>query len=108
MKFLRNLFSGTDETNNTRPYGTGHNSFLDCLNIVREWSAMAKFDPDVDFNDTKMRAALRATVSCPYCTATYSFGEAVHIHGVQVDVECPICHSTPNDFVQDESVYGFR
>lgn len=99
MKMFRRLFSGNDsKTSNAMPYNLEPTSFVDCLAITREWSALARFDPDVDFNDIKLRKAMTTVVSCPYCSNEFTFGDAVSIRGVDFHVQCPYCNASPSDF----------
>jgi uncharacterized Zn-finger protein len=68
-------------------------SFLDCFNIVQSWSAKVAVDPDFDMNDKSLRTALDTFVTCPYCSAQIRFGDAVHFHGANPQVQCPACHT---------------
>jgi uncharacterized Zn-finger protein len=77
-------------------------TFLECLEIVRDWTAQARFDPDMEFNDSKLRMAMNTNVTCPYCASEYRFDEAIKSYGASVSVECPICHTTPQIHPREE------
>lgn len=68
-------------------------SFLECFNIVQNWSAQITVDPDFDMNDKGLHRALDTVVTCPYCSATIKFGSAVQFQGTRVQVQCPTCHT---------------
>lgn len=66
-------------------------SFLECFNIIQNWSARVATDPDFDMNDKAMHKALDAFVSCPYCSSHIRFGDAVQFRGANPLVQCPAC-----------------
>jgi hypothetical protein len=92
MGLLRRLFTGGRENNQEFIPTT----FIECLDIVHNWSARAAIDPDFDINDKKLHAALKAQVTCPYCANSIQFGNAVKFQGISLQVQCPICHTIPS------------
>ncbi|KPJ91973.1 MAG: hypothetical protein AMJ53_10315 [Gammaproteobacteria bacterium SG8_11] len=68
-------------------------SFLECFNIIQNWSAKVAVDPDFDMNDKDLHIALDTLVTCPYCSANIRFGDAVQFQGARVQVQCPACHT---------------
>jgi hypothetical protein len=68
-------------------------TFLECFNIVQNWTAKVAVDPDFDMNDKDLHTALDTLVTCPYCSATIKFGNAVQFQGARVQVQCPSCQT---------------
>ena len=90
MGILQRIFSNTAKKQTTSAAPT---SFLECFNIVHNWSAKVAIDPDFDINDKDLKIALDTQVTCPYCSASIKFGNAVKFEGVRVQVQCPACHT---------------
>jgi hypothetical protein len=91
MGLLSRLFTGTRKPAQT----TIPTTFVECLDVVRNWSAKAAVDPDFDINDQSLHAALAAHVTCPYCSQAITFGNAVKFQGTSLQVQCPACHTVP-------------
>ena len=100
LAMLTKFFSNTH--GGSRRYDLKPRSFLDCLDIVRDWTAQARFDPDLDFNDSKLRLAMNTHVICPYCASEYRFGEAIKSYGPSIAVECPICRTRPQIHARED------
>lgn len=100
MSFLTKLFSSTPKQQ--EPKFVPH-TFLECLDVVRGWSARAAIDPDFDMNDRDLNAALAAQVTCPYCNARYQFGHAVKFQGAKMEVQCPSCQTIPRKGYQSSN-----
>lgn len=93
MGFLNRLFSGSSKKQ--QPAITPPTSFIECMDIVRNWSAQAAIDPDFDMNDKQLHLALETYVTCPYCSSSIKFGNAISFQGTKLEVQCPSCHTIP-------------
>ena len=92
MKFFSRFFSGSSEQ---KTISQSPLTFVECMDVVRNWSAHAAIDPDFDMNDKNLHSALAAHVTCPYCSNDISFGSAVTFHGSHIEVRCPVCKTAP-------------
>jgi len=90
MGILQRIFSQAAKKSTISAAPT---SFLECFNIVQNWSAKVAVDPDFDMNDKELHTALDTLVTCPYCSETIRFGNAVQFQGARVQVQCPACHT---------------
>jgi hypothetical protein len=90
MGILQRIFSNSAKK---QPAVVTPTSFLECFNIVQNWSAQVAVDPDFDINDKALRTALDTMVTCPYCSAHIKFGDAVQFQGARPQVQCPACHT---------------
>ena len=84
MGILKRIFSNSAKTPQVSATPT---TFLECFNIVQNWSVKAAVDPDFDMNDKDLHAALGTFVTCPYCSANIKFGNAVQFHGARLQVQ---------------------
>ena len=71
-------------------------TFSECLDIVSNWSMKAAIDPDLTFEDTALRSAMKAHVTCPYCSSDIIFGEAMQSSGANISIICPRCRARSN------------
>lgn len=94
MSFLQRFFSHSSKKQLTSA-PAAPTTFLECLQIVQNWSANLAVDPDFDMNDKNLHIALETDVTCPYCSAHIKFGNAVKFQGASLLVQCPACHTIP-------------
>jgi transposase-like protein len=71
-------------------------TFTECLNIVSVWTMKAAIDPDLTFEDTALRSAMKARVTCPYCSSEIVFGQAMKSSGASISIVCPHCRARSN------------
>lgn len=70
-------------------------NFVECLDTVRVWNAQMSYNLDIDMDDDKLQAAMNTLVTCPYCSESYYFADAIQSTNVNLVVTCPHCHTTP-------------
>jgi uncharacterized Zn-finger protein len=101
MGVLSKLFS---IRTNTAEKNTLPKNFVDCLDIVRIWNAKTKFHLDMDIDDASLQSAMNTLVTCPYCSESYYFADALGFVDANMTVECPHCHNKPNEGVEEYDV----
>ncbi|MGD8567725.1 MAG: hypothetical protein PVJ39_06535 [Gammaproteobacteria bacterium] len=94
MSVLARLFSGKSTTPK-QVYQP--KNFVECLDTVHVWNTQVTYDLDVDMDDPKLQAAMNTLVTCPYCSESYYFAEAIDSNNAKLSVECPHCHAKPTD-----------
>ncbi|MGD8571618.1 MAG: hypothetical protein PVF34_01095 [Gammaproteobacteria bacterium] len=94
MSVLAKLFSGKPKT--PKPIKQPKN-FVECLDTVRVWNVQVTYNLDVDINDDNLQAAMDTLVTCPYCSESFYFGDAVEPTSAKLYVKCPHCHTTPTE-----------
>lgn len=94
MSVLARLFSGKSTTPEQIHQPT---NFVECLDTVHVWNAQVTYDLDIDMDDPKLQAAMNTLVTCPYCSESYYFGDAIDFKNANLNVECPHCHTKPTE-----------
>ena len=79
-------------------------NFVDCLDVIRVWNAQAMYNLDMDMSDTKLQAAMNTLVTCPYCSESYYFADALGFDNARLTVECPHCHTSASEENAEEYV----
>ncbi|WP_455206824.1 hypothetical protein [Kaarinaea lacus] len=79
-------------------------NFVDCLDIIRVWNVKAKYHLDVDINDAGLKAAMNTLVTCPYCSESYYFADALGFVDSKLTVECPHCQTSPMEGADEYEV----
>ena len=101
MSMFSRLFSGKSATPK-RPMQP--QNFVECLEATRVWNAQAMYQLDIDLNDEVIKGAMNTLVTCPYCSESYYFAEALGFSNGRFTVECPICHTSPSEDSAEEYV----
>lgn len=101
MNMFSKLFSGksTEIRQVVQP-----KNFVECLDATRVWNAQAMYQLDLDVKDESMQAAMKTLVTCPYCSESYYFSDALGFSNGRFTVECPICHTSSSEDSTEEYV----
>ena len=79
-------------------------NFIDCLDVIRVWNAKATYSMYLDMNDDNLQAAMNSLVTCPYCSESYYFADALGFNNARLTVECPHCQTSPVEDASEEYV----
>lgn len=93
MGMINRMFTKQSAPSTVVPEPT---TFSECLNIVSRWTMKAAIDPDLTFEDATLRSAMKAHVTCPYCSSNIIFGQAMHSSGANISIVCPHCRARSN------------
>lgn len=100
MSMFSKLFSGKQPVKQViQP-----KNFIECLDATRVWNAQAMYQLDMDMKDESMQAAMNTLVTCPYCSESYYFADALGFDEGRFTVECPICHTSASENGSEEYV----
>lgn len=97
--FSKLFFTRANEAEQHQP-----KNFVECLDVVRVWNAKAKFHLDMDMNDSGLQMAMNTLVTCPYCSESYYFADALGFVDATLTVECPHCHTSPAEGAEEYDV----
>ena len=92
MSVFARLFSGKSATPKQEYQPR---NFVDCLDTVRMWNAQASYNLDIELEDSKLQVVMNTLVTCPYCSESYYFADAIDFSNAKLEVTCPHCHTTP-------------
>ena len=101
MSMFSKLFS--TKTTSQKLARQPHN-FVECLDAVRVWNAQAMYQMDLDLNDQAIQSAMNTLVTCPYCSESYYFADALSFVNGRFTVECPKCQVSPAEDAAEEYV----
>ena len=101
MNMFSKLFSGKSSA---PKHDFQPRNFVECLDVIRVWNVQATYDMDMDMNDTKLQAAMNTLVTCPYCSESYYFSDALGFNNARLTVECPHCFISPSEETAEEYV----
>jgi len=101
MSMFSKLFS--TKTTNQKHFKQPQN-FVECLDATRVWNAQAMYQMDINLNDQTIQAAMNTLVTCPYCSESYYFADALSFTNGRFSVECPECHISPAEDAAEEYV----
>jgi transposase-like protein len=79
-------------------------NFVECLEATRVWNAQAMYQMDIDLNDETIKSTMNTLVTCPYCSESYYFGDALGFSDGRFTVECPMCQVSPSEDSSEEYV----
>ena len=101
MNMFSKLFSSkpSDNKRTRQPQ-----NFIECLDATRVWNAQAMYQMDIDLNDESIKSTMNTLVTCPYCSESYYFGDALGFSDGRFTVECPKCHTSPSEDAAEEYV----
>lgn len=104
MNMFTKLFSGNSSEVEIKRVMQPTN-FVECLDAIRSWNAQAMYQLDLDvINDGAMQAAMNTLVTCPYCSESYYFADALEFDNARLNVKCPQCHISPSEDALEEYV----
>ncbi|WP_455374843.1 hypothetical protein [Kaarinaea lacus] len=101
MSMLSKLFSAKSADN--KQFKQPQN-FVECLDATRVWNAQAMYQMDININDKAIQSAMNTLVTCPYCSESYYFADALGFVNGRFSVECPKCHTSPAEDAAEEYV----
>ena len=101
MSMLSKLFSSKSD-NDKRAIQP--QNFVECLEATRVWNAQAMYQMDINLNDQTIKSTMNTLVTCPYCSESYYFGDALGFSDGRFTVECPMCHTSPSEDNAEEYV----
>ena len=101
MSVFSRLFSGKSDT---PKQAYQPKNFIECLDVIRVWNAHASYNLELDMNDDKLQAAMNTLVTCPYCSESYYFADALGFDNARLTVECPHCRTSPAEDAAEEYV----
>ena len=101
MSMLSKLFSAKSADN--KQFKQPQN-FVECLDATRVWNAQAMYQMDININDKAIQSAMNTLVTCPYCSESYYFADALGFVNGRFSVECPKGHTSPAEDAAEEYV----
>ena len=57
---------------------------------------------DIDLSDQTIQAAMNTLVTCPYCSESYYYADALSFDNGRFTVQCPECHVSPAEDAAEE------